>query len=147
MPRKTAANGRVSLARLADRHALYERSVQDCKSEVRFVTQTFKKLRGRKPLTVREDFGGTGKFCYEWVKGDPKRRAWTIDLDELKSKTQAGFEGTIAISENAPHYQSANVETRTVDIHIVGLRRKVEPNPSDPTLIQTVRGKGYRWYH
>ena len=44
------------------------------------------------------------------------------------------------------HYQSANVETRTVDIHIVGLRRKVEPNPSSPTLIQTVRGKGYRWY-
>ena len=44
------------------------------------------------------------------------------------------------------HYQSANVETRTVDIHIVGLRRKVEPNPSTPALIQTVRGKGYRWY-
>lgn len=44
-------------------------------------------------------------------------------------------------------YQSANVETRTVDIHIVGLRRKVEPNPSEPTLIQTVRGKGYRWYN
>jgi len=44
------------------------------------------------------------------------------------------------------HYQSANVETRTVDIHIVGLRRKVEPNPSTPVLIQTVRGKGYRWY-
>lgn len=44
------------------------------------------------------------------------------------------------------HYQSANVETRTVDIHIVGLRRKVEPNPAEPSLIQTVRGKGYRWY-
>ncbi len=44
-------------------------------------------------------------------------------------------------------YQSANVETRTVDIHIVGLRRKVEPNPSEPTLIQTVVGKGYRWYN
>ncbi len=44
------------------------------------------------------------------------------------------------------HYQSANVETRTVDIHIVGLRRKVEPDPSSPTLIQTVRGKGYRWH-
>ena len=44
------------------------------------------------------------------------------------------------------HYQSANVETRTVDIHIVGLRRKVEPNAAEPTLIQTVRGKGYRWY-
>ena len=44
------------------------------------------------------------------------------------------------------HYKSANVETRTVDIHIVGLRRKVEPNPSQPTFIQTVRGKGYRWF-
>lgn len=44
------------------------------------------------------------------------------------------------------HYQSANVETRTVDIHIVGLRRKVEPDPAQPSLIQTVRGKGYRWH-
>ena len=44
------------------------------------------------------------------------------------------------------HYRSANVETRTVDIHIVGLRRKVEPDPAHPTLIQTVRGKGYRWF-
>ncbi|MCZ6598777.1 MAG: response regulator transcription factor [Planctomycetota bacterium] len=44
------------------------------------------------------------------------------------------------------HYRNANVETRTVDIHIVGLRRKVEPDSSNPTLIQTVRGKGYRWF-
>ncbi len=44
------------------------------------------------------------------------------------------------------HYRNANVETRTVDIHIVGLRRKVEPDAAKPTLIQTVRGKGYRWY-
>ena len=44
------------------------------------------------------------------------------------------------------HYRNANVETRTVDIHIVGLRRKVEPDPAHPSLIQTVRGKGYRWY-
>ncbi len=43
-------------------------------------------------------------------------------------------------------YRNANVETRTVDIHIVGLRRKVEPDPAKPSLIQTVRGKGYRWY-
>ena len=44
------------------------------------------------------------------------------------------------------HYRNPNVATRTVDIHIVGLRRKVEPDPASPTLIQTVRGKGYRWY-
>ncbi len=44
------------------------------------------------------------------------------------------------------HYRNPNVATRTVDIHIVGLRRKVEPDPAQPSLIQTVRGKGYRWY-
>ena len=44
------------------------------------------------------------------------------------------------------HYKSANVETRTVDIHIVGLRRKIELTPEDPQVVQTVRGKGYRWY-
>jgi two-component system, OmpR family, alkaline phosphatase synthesis response regulator PhoP len=45
------------------------------------------------------------------------------------------------------HYRSPNVETRTVDIHIVGLRRKIEPDPARPTFIQTVRGKGYRWFN
>jgi DNA-binding response OmpR family regulator len=45
------------------------------------------------------------------------------------------------------HYSNGKVETRTVDIHIVGLRRKVEPDPAQPTLIQTVRGKGYRWHN
>jgi two-component system alkaline phosphatase synthesis response regulator PhoP len=45
------------------------------------------------------------------------------------------------------HYRNAHVETRTVDIHIVGLRRKVEPDPAQPSFIQTVRGKGYRWFH
>lgn len=33
---------------------------------------------------------------------------------------------------------------RLVDAHIRRLRMKVEPNPSDPTLIQTVRGRGYK---
>jgi two-component system phosphate regulon response regulator OmpR len=45
------------------------------------------------------------------------------------------------------HYKSPNVETRTVDIHIVGLRRKIESDPARPTFIQTVRGKGYRWFN
>lgn len=44
------------------------------------------------------------------------------------------------------HYSNRDVETRTVDIHIVGLRRKIEPDPQNPQLIQTVRGRGYRWF-
>lgn len=33
---------------------------------------------------------------------------------------------------------------RTIDSHIKNLRRKIEPNPSQPTYIETVYGVGYR---
>ncbi len=41
-------------------------------------------------------------------------------------------------------YGNAHMETRTVDIHITKLRRKVEKNPEEPKLILTVRGEGYK---
>ncbi|GMU44210.1 MAG: DNA-binding response regulator [Lysobacterales bacterium] len=36
------------------------------------------------------------------------------------------------------------IETRTVDIHIARLRRKLEPDPGAPRYLVTVRGGGYR---
>lgn len=36
------------------------------------------------------------------------------------------------------------IETRTVDIHIAKLRRKIENDPANPKAIVTVRGAGYR---
>ncbi|MEN8170396.1 MAG: response regulator transcription factor [Pseudomonadota bacterium] len=36
------------------------------------------------------------------------------------------------------------LETRTVDIHIAKLRRKIEPAPAEPRYLVTVRGAGYR---
>lgn len=37
-----------------------------------------------------------------------------------------------------------DIETRTVDIHIAKLRRKIEPDPKEPVNLITVRGAGYR---
>ena len=37
-----------------------------------------------------------------------------------------------------------DIETRTVDIHIAKLRRKLEPDASKPAYLVTVRGAGYR---
>ena len=37
-----------------------------------------------------------------------------------------------------------DLETRTVDIHIAKLRRKIEPEPANPRHLVTVRGAGYR---
>jgi two-component system phosphate regulon response regulator OmpR len=32
---------------------------------------------------------------------------------------------------------------RSVDLRVSRLRRKIEPNPAEPTVIRTVRGIGY----
>jgi DNA-binding response OmpR family regulator len=36
-------------------------------------------------------------------------------------------------------------DTRTVDVHIRWLREKLEADPANPVLVQTVRGVGYRF--
>ncbi|MFN8391039.1 MAG: response regulator transcription factor [Bdellovibrionota bacterium] len=48
------------------------------------------------------------------------------------------------LSEVWGYSKSGNIETRTVDIHIAKLRRKIEANPKNPKLLVTVRGEGYR---
>ena len=40
--------------------------------------------------------------------------------------------------------RNLDIETRTVDIHIAKLRRKIEPDPAQPRYLVTVRGAGYR---
>lgn len=40
---------------------------------------------------------------------------------------------------------NSDVNTRTLDMHIVRLRKKIESNPDNPQLLQTVRGVGYRF--
>jgi len=41
-------------------------------------------------------------------------------------------------------YEQVN-DTRTVDVHMHWLREKLEDDPSNPQLIQTIRGLGYRF--
>ena len=40
--------------------------------------------------------------------------------------------------------RNLEIETRTVDIHIAKLRRKIETEPKQPSTLITVRGAGYR---
>ena len=40
--------------------------------------------------------------------------------------------------------RNLDIETRTVDIHIAKLRRKIESDPKSPENLVTVRGAGYR---
>jgi DNA-binding response OmpR family regulator len=42
------------------------------------------------------------------------------------------------------HYADADIETRTVDIHMLKLRKKIANLVGDKTVIQVIRGEGYR---
>lgn len=72
---------RRPLAERADRHRLYEKSVQDAAVEVDFVDMAFRNLRKRRPVSLREDFCGTANVCCEWVRRGPARTAVGVDLD------------------------------------------------------------------
>ena len=51
--------GRKSMAANADRHYLYQESVQDTEAEIDFIKETWAELRNRPADLLREDFCGT----------------------------------------------------------------------------------------
>ena len=46
--------------------------------------------------------------------------------------------------KNVWHYRVTDIETRTVDIHILKLRKKIQELLGDQPFIVTIRGEGYR---
>lgn len=75
-------SGSTTMAAQADRHVLYEMSVQAPEAEVDFFDKSFKELRGRTPRIMREDFCGTAALSVEWTKRDARRQAIGVDICE-----------------------------------------------------------------
>lgn len=92
--------------------------------------------------------------------------AVTVDLENLIGRCPAGELSFTKREAELLHYLHANadravsreellnkvwgydrnagIETRTVDIHIAKLRRKIEADPKTPQALLTIRGAGYR---
>jgi two-component system response regulator RegX3 len=91
---------------------------------VRIDTQNLAGVRGDIELsfTRRE----MDILTYLWVNADRP-----VSREELLNKVW-GYD------------RNADIETRTVDIHVAKLRRKIELDPKEPRNLVTVRGAGYR---
>lgn len=76
-----SSKAKTTMASQADIHALYEKAVQEPESDIEFYNDTYQKIRGHKPLILREDFCGTALISTEWCKSDPERKAIGVDLD------------------------------------------------------------------
>ncbi len=72
---------KLTMAQQADRHVLYEKSVQDTAGEYEFVSETFQQLRDRAAINIREDFCGTANMCCEWVRRGDDHTAIGVDID------------------------------------------------------------------
>lgn len=89
---------------------------------------------------------------------------WTLNISKRELRTKSGtlmsltageFDLLVAFAEHPQRVltrdqllehtkgYSAIPFDRSIDVQLSRLRRKIEPNPKDPTLIKTVRGGGY----
>ncbi|HHY50693.1 MAG TPA: response regulator transcription factor [Alphaproteobacteria bacterium] len=106
--------------------------------------------------TERQPVGGREVLEAGALRVDTgSRRAWR-DGGEL-TMAQKEFDLLVCLMRNRGMALSRDVllervwgydfvgDSRTVDVHIRWLREKVEPDPSRPVYIQTVRGIGYRF--
>lgn len=108
---------------------------------------------------------GAAAMPVEWAGHDRRRFAgWVIDLTARSLETPAGQAVALTNAEfllleafvRAPRCvlsrdqllertrtDGGEVFDRTIDVLILRLRRKIEPNPRAPQLIRTERGAGY----
>lgn len=64
-----------------EKYHLYLNSVQNAGADIDFINKEYKSLHGRLPLTLREDFCGTGMLACEWTQQSANHKAYGVDLD------------------------------------------------------------------
>src|SRR4051812_23502238 len=77
--KKTARRSKFT-AKTADKHDLYQRSVQDAETEIYFINRAYKSVRKRAALSLREDFCGTALLCGACGKSRKGRTALGIAI-------------------------------------------------------------------
>ena len=127
-----------------------------------YVTKPFgpKELRARIKALLRrarpsQDAGPSDVFVFgdievDVARGEVRRQGHPVDvtLTEFKLLTAlARSRGRVLSREqliDAAWGPGIFLSDRSVDNHVVGLRRKIEAVPSDPRHVVSVRGLGYR---
>jgi len=104
--------------------------------------------RSRKPEVLSYEFGG---MRVDFRRSEVVRNGSTIELSERESRLLRYFvenRGKIvsrsALLQHVWGYRRAPL-TRTVDVHVLRLRHKIEDDLKDPQFIITVHGLGYRF--
>jgi len=87
-----------------------------------------------------------GHFVFHLARGELRRGDETIRLTDREREMLRVL--ATSMGETVPRQALAgngeSVSERTVDVQVNRLRRKIEHDPANPLVVQTVRGVGYR---
>jgi two-component system phosphate regulon response regulator OmpR len=88
-----------------------------------------------------------GPFQFDLELGeltDKGKRVPLTDAETALLRALAGRLGEVLSRETLCKSIGAAVNERAIDVQVTRLRRKIEPDPSFPRYLRTVRGQGYR---
>lgn len=94
-----------------EKYRLYEDSVQNPSNDISIINKEFQRYFKRKPVSIREDFCGTGYLSCTWVKQSPKHLAHGIDLDSepIAYGQKTHFKKLKPDQQKRMHYHKDNV--------------------------------------
>ena len=124
-----------------------------------YVTKPFSppELRARiKAVMRRFEDDGSGVYRFggcevDFDRAEVRRDGRVIDITALEFRLLGLFirrRGRVLTREQLIDQvwgAGVHIGDRVVDTHILNLRRKIEPEPSTPTFVLSVRGFGYRF--
>jgi DNA-binding response OmpR family regulator len=121
----------------------------DCEElQVRIEAQLLRSCRRKKREISRYEFGG---MIVDFRESEVVKNGSKVGLSERETRLLRHFVenrgkviSRIALLRHVWGYREAPL-TRTVDVHILRLRQKIEHDPKDPRFIVTVHGFGYRF--
>ena len=124
-----------------------------------YVTKPFspRELRARVKAVLRRAAGGMpeiyrfGDTEVDFIRCELRRAGQAVEMTPIEFKLLAAFirhrSQTLSRDKLLDEVWSREtfVTDRVVDTHITNLRKKIEPTPSKPRFLVSVRGMGYRF--
>jgi two-component system phosphate regulon response regulator OmpR len=87
-----------------------------------------------------------GKFVFHLARGELRKGEQIVRLTDREREMLRVLAATPGetVTRLALAGNGGSVSERAVDVQVNRLRRKIERNPANPLIVQTVRGVGYR---
>jgi two-component system phosphate regulon response regulator OmpR len=106
-------------------------------------------LRRGRPAEVAAEPGrvAIGPMQFDLALGELTQKGKRVPLTEAEVALLRALSarlGEVLSRESLCKSVGSGVNERAIDVQVTRLRRKIEPDPSFPRYLRTVRGQGYR---